>query len=187
MILGIGHLQLETLQGESATNGESCPMSTLAFAIREFHLAGTTEVVACAHPDGFTNQEVGTYSKMLAETLVPTVQTIKGSMQSQGRVDKALADTQLQIQGDTFKLIVIGFDLSTQILGYRRQRPAITLVDIVQSEVEGYGSRTVTANAGGDETGRRERLLAPVPLRPPEGAALPPGLQGPLDGVRGVP
>ena len=95
MILGIGHLQLETLQGESATNGESCTMSTLTFAIREFHLARTTEVVACTHPDGFANQEVGTYSKMLAETLVPTVQAIKGGMHSQGGVDKALADTQL--------------------------------------------------------------------------------------------
>ena len=82
MILGIGHLQLETLQGESATNGESGTMSTLAFAVRELHLAGTTEVVACAHPDGFANQEVGTYSKMLAETLVPTVQAVEGGMHS---------------------------------------------------------------------------------------------------------
>ena len=95
MVFGIGYLQLETLKLQTTTHGEACPMIALAFPVRQFHLAGTTEIIASTYPDGFAQQEVCTYGEMLADTLVPSVQSVQGGMESQGGIDETLADAQL--------------------------------------------------------------------------------------------
>lgn len=67
MVLAIGYLQLETLQLQSGTQGDSGTM-TAAFLLivgHDFHFVGTTQVVAGGQVELFAQQNVNTEHQWL--------------------------------------------------------------------------------------------------------------------------
>ena len=76
---------------------------------------------------------------MVDETLIPVVQARERGREAQGGADELLADAQLEVQGQAFKVLVVGLDLSAQILDHGRERPAPVFVEVVGSEVKGHG------------------------------------------------
>ena len=73
MVLGVGNVQLETLQLQTTANGETCPVGTLALVVADSHLVSPTEVIAASNVDGLSQKDVNTYGKVIDELRVPVV------------------------------------------------------------------------------------------------------------------
>ena len=92
-------------------------MAAFSLAVTDLHLRGPSEIIACSQVDGGRENEVGTDGQMFPETIAPVVETAQGGGEAQWGIEESFAEAKLQVEGDSLKLVVIGLDLSTQILG----------------------------------------------------------------------
>lgn len=105
MVFGIGGTELETLECQTRTDRESCPMTAAAVTLTDLHLVTATEVIATSDIDALTDEHVDTQGDMLDETGVPTVEARQGSGETQRCRGKTFGDTQLQV--DRYLLVFV--------------------------------------------------------------------------------
>ena len=74
MVLGVCQMELEALQLQTATDGQSCTVGTAALAFADFHLVGTSEVIASGNVDVLAEEHVSTKRKVIDEATFPFVQ-----------------------------------------------------------------------------------------------------------------
>ena len=95
-------------------------MIALSLAVADLHLRCPSEVIACSQIDGRRENQVGADGQMFPDAVAPVVESAQSGREAQWRIEQSLADAKLQVEGDALKLVVIGFHLSTQILGNGR-------------------------------------------------------------------
>ena len=78
MVFGIGGTELETLERQTCTDRQSCPMTAAAVTLTDLHLVTATEVIATSNIDILTDEHINTQGDMLDETGVPAVEAREG-------------------------------------------------------------------------------------------------------------
>ena len=133
MIFAIGHMEFETLQLKTGTSRETSPVGRGSLAVVDLHLVGSAEVITRSNIDVTSQQDIGSDGKMMPETFAPVIEPTECDRKSEGRLTNALRGSHLQIQGDALEMIVVCFDLSSQVACYSRKTEVMVFIEIVET------------------------------------------------------
>lgn len=114
---------------------------------------GAAEVVAGSYPQGIGQRQVDAHDKMVDEAVAPVVEVDKRGRHSERRVLEPAACSYLNVNGNRFEVVVVGLNLSAQVLGYERERDVAVGVVVVHTQVETHAHAVVAAYVRAYELG----------------------------------
>ena len=151
MIFAVGYMQFETLQLKTCTSREACPVRGGSIVVANLHLVGLTEVIPRSDIDITPQEDIGSDSDMTSETFAPVVEPTECGRETERGLSNTFGGTDLQVKGDALKMVIVGFDLSSQIACHCRETEVVVFVEIVETQIHCHCQSIVSRNIGGDE------------------------------------